>query len=126
MKVLIDMNLSTEWAELLAARGHKALHWSAVGAPNAGDHELFDWALAEACVILTNDLDFGIELVTRGRAKPSVIQLRSADLRPSALGAAVLAAMETYAGELERGVLVTVDPERSRFRLLDLGGKDAG
>ena len=54
-------------------------------------------------------------------AKPSVIQLRSDDLRPSVLGKAVLTAIEEYAPELQRGVLVTVDPKRARFRLLDLG-----
>ena len=121
MRVLIDMNLSTEWVDLLASHGHEALHWVAAGDPSAGDDALFEWALADGSIILTNDLDFGIELVTKGMSKPSVIQLRSDDLRPSVLGKAVLTALEDYASELGRGVLVTVDPKRARFRLLDLG-----
>lgn len=121
MKVLIDMNLSTEWVDLLAAHGHAAMHWVSVGDPSAGDDELFDRALQDGSSILTNDLDFGIELVTKGLSKPSVIQRRSDDLRPSTLGDAVLAALDEHAVDLERGVLIAIDPKRSRFRLLQLG-----
>jgi predicted nuclease of predicted toxin-antitoxin system len=120
MKVLIDMNLSTEWVELLVAQGHEASQWAAVGAPDAGDEELFEWAVAEGAAILTNDLDFGIELITKGRSEPSVIQLRAGDLRPSTLGGAVSAAIANYTQQLEQGVLITVDAKRSRIRLLML------
>jgi predicted nuclease of predicted toxin-antitoxin system len=120
MKVLIDMNLSTQWVELLVAHGHEASHWAAVGAPEAGDDELLEWAVTEGAAILTNDLDFGIELVTRGRSKPSVIQLRSDDLRPATLGGAVLAAIEKCTEEVELGALITVDAKRSRIRILTL------
>jgi predicted nuclease of predicted toxin-antitoxin system len=78
-------------------------------------------SVGDGSSILTNDLDFGIELVTKGLGKPGVIQLRSDDLRPSTMGGAVLAALEDYARELRLGVLITIDPKRSRFRLLQLG-----
>jgi predicted nuclease of predicted toxin-antitoxin system len=82
MNVLIDMNLSPEWADLLRQAGHGAMHWSALGPAAAGDDELIASALATGSVILTNDLDFGITLITEGLDRPSVMQLRSDDLRP--------------------------------------------
>ncbi|HZY68250.1 MAG TPA: DUF5615 family PIN-like protein, partial [Devosia sp.] len=88
MKVLIDMNLPTDWIELLRANGHEAEHWSSVGRADGGDDLLIEYASAKGHIILTNDLDFGISLVTRGSSKPSVIQLRADDLRPSTLGGA--------------------------------------
>jgi hypothetical protein len=30
-RILVDMNLSTEWISLLQAAGHQAVHWSDVG-----------------------------------------------------------------------------------------------
>lgn len=121
MKVLIDMNLSVDWVKLLVEHGHVAEHWQSLGDPGAGDDQLIAQAQRDGSAILTNDLDFGIELVTKRLSKPSVIQLRSDDLRPSTLGGAVLSAINEHALELERGVLITVDPRRSRFRLLQLG-----
>jgi predicted nuclease of predicted toxin-antitoxin system len=124
MKVLIDMNLSTEWVELLNAGGHEAQHWSSLGQLDAGDDQLFERARHDRSVIPTNDLDFGIELVTRGWPDPSVIQLRSDDLRPSTLGRAVLRALDEHAQDLRRGVLITIDPRRARLRLLELGDEE--
>lgn len=121
MKVLIDMNLSTEWVELRRNTRHEAVHWPSVGQADAGDDELLQWARDSGAVIPTNDLDFGIVLVTQGLDRPSVIQLRSEDLRPSARGDAVLEAISVYATQLQDGVLVTIDPARARFRLLELG-----
>ncbi|MHB8211808.1 MAG: DUF5615 family PIN-like protein [Acidithiobacillus sp.] len=34
MKLLVDMNLSTRWVNLLADAGIEAAHWSASGAQN--------------------------------------------------------------------------------------------
>ena len=35
MKLLIDMNLSPQWALVLEASGWKAVHWSLIGQPTA-------------------------------------------------------------------------------------------
>ncbi|MCW5599101.1 hypothetical protein C8R30_1526 [Nitrosomonas nitrosa] len=35
MKLLIDMNLSPRWVDVLANAGFEAAHWSALGAYNA-------------------------------------------------------------------------------------------
>ena len=51
------------------------------------------------------DLDFGTILAARGHSGPSVIQLRTADLRPEALGDLLLAAITQVAEEPERSAL---------------------
>jgi predicted nuclease of predicted toxin-antitoxin system len=40
MKILVDMNLSPRWAELLANAGCTAIHWSTVGRGDAPDTEI--------------------------------------------------------------------------------------
>lgn len=44
MKLLIDMNLSPRWANLLTEAGIKAVHWSAIGAANSPDVEIVAFA----------------------------------------------------------------------------------
>ena len=40
MKVLVDMNLSPCWMELLADVDIEAVHWSSIGAANARDVDI--------------------------------------------------------------------------------------
>lgn len=42
MRLLIDMNI--RWVDYLRAAGHSVLHWSAVGAGNADDSDICDYA----------------------------------------------------------------------------------
>ena len=86
MKLIIDMNLAPRWVETLAAAGIQAWHWSAIGAITAPDEEIMARAIAENCVVLTNDLDFGAILAASRGAKPSVVQIRGDDLNPDAIG----------------------------------------
>lgn len=53
MKVLVDMNLSPDWAEFLTAAGFQAVHWSNVGPGDAPDDELMQWAANHDHVVLT-------------------------------------------------------------------------
>ncbi len=59
MKILVDMNLSPRWKNLLTQAGFEAIHWSEIGPGNAPDRSLFDYAARNNFVILTHDLDFG-------------------------------------------------------------------
>jgi len=52
---------------------------------------------------------------------PSVIQLRSQEVLPSAIGETVLRAIRAAEPHLEKGAIVTVDPVRQRVRLLPIG-----
>jgi predicted nuclease of predicted toxin-antitoxin system len=120
MKLLVDMNLSPRWTEVLGKAGFEAVHWSTVGAPNAPDRELMSYAVAHDCVVLTHDLDFGAILAATQGAKPSVVQVRSGDVSPQAIAAQVVAALRQMQAELGAGALVTIDPGRTRLRVLPL------
>lgn len=114
------MNLSPRWVGTLGAAGLSSVHWSSVGAANAPDTEIMDYALRNNMVVLTHDLDFGAILAATHGSKPSVVQIRAEDVSPDAIGAKIIAALRQMASELEDGALLTVDPNRTRARLLPL------
>jgi len=120
MKLLVDMNLSPRWVEVLAKAGIEAVHWSTLGAKSAPDVEIMAFARAKAYVVLTHDLDFGAILAATHGEKPSVMQIRAEDVSPDVIGAQVIVALRQMADELEEGALVTVDPGRTRLRVLPL------
>jgi predicted nuclease of predicted toxin-antitoxin system len=49
-----------------------------------------------------------------------VVQVRSEDVSPEAIGDAVVAALRQAIDDLDDGALVTVEPNRMRVRLLPL------
>ena len=120
VRVLIDMNLSTEWRKVFESIAWTSYHWSDVGSPSAPDTELMDWARKEGCVVFTHDLDFGALLAASGATKPSVIQMRCEDTNPSTMGAVLVEALYLSEDDLRAGALVTVDPRRTRIRVLPL------
>ena len=120
MKLLVDMNLSPRWISTLAAAGIESVHWSMLGARNAPDTEIMAFAAANDYVVLTHDLDFGAILAATQGEKPSVVQLRTEDVSPDMIGAPVVAALRQMTAELEAGALVTIDPNRTRLRVLPL------
>jgi predicted nuclease of predicted toxin-antitoxin system len=120
MKILIDMNLSPAWVQFLVAKGIEAIHWSAIGEASAPDSRIFDYAAANEFVVFTHDLDFGTLLAARKTRGPSVIQVRTQDVLPSAIGDIVLRAIDAARDHLEAGAIVTVDPARNRIRLLPI------
>lgn len=71
-------------------------------------------------VVLTHDLDFGAILAATHGEKPSVVQIRAEDVSPDVIGTQVVAALRQMASELEEGALLTVDPNRTRLRVLPL------
>src|SRR5437588_10209371 len=120
MRFLIDMNLSPQWVSYLASQGFEAVHWSTVGQPEAADSEIFDFAAANGWIVFTHDLDFGMLLAAFRTSRPSVIQVRTQDALPSAIGAIVLRAIQAAKQNLDSAALVTVDPFRHRILLLPL------
>lgn len=68
--------------------------------------------------MLTHDLDFGAILAATHGDKPSVVQIRSEDVSPDVIGGAVIVAFRQMAAELEEGALLTIDPNRTRLRVL--------
>jgi predicted nuclease of predicted toxin-antitoxin system len=120
MKFLIDMNLSSGWVTLLRKSGWDSVHWSSVGSPNAPDVVILTFAAENQYVVLTHDLDFGAVLAATHGGKPSVVQVRSDDVNPASIGEHVIAALRLAHRELEEGALLTVEPGRTRLRLLPL------
>lgn len=120
MKLIVDMNLTPRWVGLLVDAGIEAKHWSTLGANNALDSEIMAYASANDYVVLTHDLDFSAILAATHGKKPSVVQIRADDVSPDVIGFQVIAALNQMVSELESGALLTVDPNRTRMRLLPL------
>ena len=120
MNILVDMNLSPEWVEVLKREGFGAVHWTSIGDPRASDHVLLGWARSNDHVVFTADLDFGTILAATGAASPSVVQLRANDTLPDAVGAALIAALRQFEPQLTSGALLVIDPARNRVRLLPI------
>jgi predicted nuclease of predicted toxin-antitoxin system len=120
MKLLVDMNLSPRWVSLLASAGIEAVHWSTLGPASTPDAEIMAYTSVNNYIVLTHDLDFSAILATSHDQKPSVVQIRTADLNLNEIGKQVIAALLQMTSDLEEGALVTIDPKRTRLRLLPL------
>jgi predicted nuclease of predicted toxin-antitoxin system len=120
VKLLIDMNLSPRWVDMLNDAKIEATHWSALGPHNAPDSQIMAFAAANNYVVLTHDLDFGAILAATHGEKPSVVQIRAEDISPDVISKQVIAALHQMAAELDGGALLTIDPSRARLRVLPL------
>ncbi len=118
MRILIDMNLPPRWVEIFAKAGWEALHWSQVGAPTASDQKIMAWARDNGYVVFTHDLDFSALLAATQGEGPSVIQVRTQNILPEAIGNLVIASLKRFRSELEKGAIITLDPGRARVRIL--------
>jgi len=120
MKIVLDMNIPQSWVEFLNSNGHTAKHWRQIGDIRAEDTEIMEWARANEYIVFTHDLDFGSLLYSTNANKPSVIQLRMADIVPEVAGIFVIESLNTVSNELQEGALVIIDPNKHRIRLLPL------
>ena len=114
------MNLSPRWVSVLEAAGLEAVHWSDIGPGNASDIQIMAFAKAENYVIMTYDLDFSAILAATQGGKPSVVQIRAADVSPDEIAPLVIDALRQMKNELDFGALLTIDLQRTRLRLLPL------
>jgi predicted nuclease of predicted toxin-antitoxin system len=120
MKILIDMNLSPAWQDILSDAGHEAVHWSQVGPPDAKDQPLLEWARDRGYIVFTHDLDFGAILAASKAEGPSVLQVRAQDVSPAHLSDLVLSVLVQFHDYLTRGAVVSVDEKAARVRVLPL------
>lgn len=114
------MNLSPTWVEFLTVNGYEARHWSAIGDPRATDESIMRHAREHGFIVFTHDLDFGNILAVTHAAGPSVVQVRTEDPVPSAIGNMLIASLREYESHLNRGALLTVETDRWRGRILPL------
>lgn len=120
MKIVIDMNLSPEWVDVLEAAGYQAVHWSDVGNIKASDSTIMSWAASNGYIVFTHDLDFGTLLAISTANTPSVIQIRTQDVLPNKLSKVVLSAIKQFQVELETGALITINRTQSKARILPI------
>ncbi|MDR0494005.1 MAG: DUF5615 family PIN-like protein [Treponema sp.] len=120
MKILVDMNLSPNWADFLTRNGIEAVHWSFIGLPDAPDTEIFTYAKTHDFTVMTGDLDFGFILAITHGEKPSVIQTRTGDLKPDRIGGIVVNVIKQLVADIDKGALVTIDQHKIRVTLLPL------
>jgi predicted nuclease of predicted toxin-antitoxin system len=120
MKLLVDMNLSPLWIPFLEQHGFPAVHWSSLGSPVAPDAEIIESARSGAYIVFTHDLDFGRLLALQRSGGPSVVQIRTQDVLPAAVGHLVVNALHAARQHLEAGAIVTIDPLQHRTRLLPI------
>lgn len=114
------MNLSPKLVPLLRNNGYECVYWQTVGASDAEDTEIVEWARREQYTIITNDLDFAAILGVTGQATPSVVLIRRKDLFTEMLFPHLVNALNTFERELLDGALIVVDEHRSRIRMLPL------
>jgi predicted nuclease of predicted toxin-antitoxin system len=105
---------------VLEQAGWKAIHWSDIGNPRAADSEIMAWAKQNGHVIFTHDLDFGTMLALTQAEGPSVIQVRTQDVTPTAIGKLVVNALRQFQPDLEKGALIVLDEANVRARVLPL------
>ena len=120
MRIVIDMNLSPQWVSVLKTAGHEAIHWSQLGAANAADREIMEWARTNNYIVFTHDLDFGAILAATDANSPSVFQVRTQDISPKTLANMVLSSLKQFDKVLTEGALVTVNEKQARAHLLPL------
>ena len=120
LRLLIDMNLSPSWVEVLRKADFEAKHWCHIGAANAPDSELFSWARENGYIVFTHDLDFGALLAATRAESPSVFQIRTDDVSPDALAPRAIDLLHRFTPQLSAGALVVVDEMRERVRILPL------
>jgi predicted nuclease of predicted toxin-antitoxin system len=120
MKILVDMNLPAEWVGFFATHGIEAVHWSAVGTPGAKDSEIMAWARERGYIVFTHDLDLAAIVATTNADGPSVLQTRTQDVLPGALGRDLLNVLRDHQEALGRGAIVTIDEVKSRIRILPI------
>lgn len=125
MKILVDMNLSPDWCEVLRRDGWDAVHWSETGKPGAPDKELLSHARQNGFVVFTHDLDFSAILAATRASGPSVIQVRAQDTLSAQFQDLVISALRRYQSQLETGAIVVVEQFRARVRILPLAGPEA-
>ena len=121
MKILLDMNMSPQWVDVLTGKGISATHWSSIGLPNASDMDIMNFAKENDFIILTHDLDFGAILFVTNGQKPSVVQLRINDIYPEIDSDYLISALNAVKAELEQGALLVIDTKKTRIRILPLG-----
>ena len=114
------MNIPIKYDELLTQKNIEFIRWSNIGAPNAADIEIMEYARNNELIMLTYDLDFSAILACTHKLKPSVIQIRASVLHAEQAVEFIAAALFKHADDLKKGAILSIDINSARLRLLPL------
>lgn len=120
MKLLIDVNLSSQRIDFLKLHELPSTYWIEVDECDAPGIEIFKYAIANDFVIFTHDLDFGTILSMQKSSKLSLVQLRTSDTLPTKIGEKVVLAVQRFIKELESGCILVIDIKKDKVRLLPI------
>ena len=99
------------------------MHLRDIGLASASDADVFQVALDDDRVIVSEDTDFGTLLALRDATKPSVVLFRGVQDRSAAnLLSLLLANLPAIAGDLDADAVVAIENARVRVRRLPLLG----
>lgn len=120
IRILVDLNLTPAWVVFFREHGIEATHWSEVGDLRAADSQVMQWARENGCLVFTHDLDFSALLAATHSSGPSVLQVRTQDVLPAAIGQVVMQVLGDHAAALEGGAILSVDLLGARVRFLPI------
>jgi predicted nuclease of predicted toxin-antitoxin system len=100
--------------------GHDAKRLLEENLERLPDLDILEKARLERSIVLTNDLDFGDLLAASGAGLPSVILLRLDDMRPDNVNRYLSTVINRYAGELDKGAIISVSDQNIRVRRLPI------
>jgi predicted nuclease of predicted toxin-antitoxin system len=106
--------------KLFSDQGWDAIHWSDVGPVDAKDQVILKWDRDNGYIVFTHDLDFGTLLAASDVKGPRVIQVRTQNVMPEALGETDVNAIKKFKNELDAGSLISIDQRQARARILPL------
>ena len=119
MRFRVDANLSPTVAARLRLSGHDVTHVGDEGLLTADDQTILARASGTGRTVVSADADFATLLAVGGRTEPSLVLLRSADrLTPDQQADLILANLDTVAGDLTSGAVVTIGRGHLRVRTL--------
>lgn len=113
MKLLLDTCVFGGAVKELREAGHDVV-WSGDWERDPGDSGLLAIAREEGRIVVTLDKDFGELAVVRGTSHHGIIRL--VGYRAAEQGAAALATLVKYAGDLAKEAIITVERTRVRIR----------
>jgi len=121
VKIVVDINLSPIWVRSLTDKGFDAVHWSQIGDPRAEDPTSCNGPapmITLFSLMISDSRRFWLRA-----GKTSVIQVRSQDVMPEAIGADVIGVLQQHADQLHAGAIITIDEMTSRLRILPIPRK---
>ena len=120
MKFLLNMNVNRDMAAPLEQRGHVCRHAGDIGMARSSDSDIVAEAAQKGEIIITHDLDYGNLLAFSGAQAPSVIIIRTRDLRTNE----IIKRLDSVWGEIESslssGAIISLSDRNLRIRNLPI------